>query len=109
MCRVRYRLAITLIESPNLRRSHCLKLPDAMIRASQAPTLNSDIRRYADIKHKSKAERNQNIANAFFQGGHTQTAIALAFDVSSSTVSRVIKEFEKGGVKMKSQNGKRET
>ena len=34
------------------------------------------------------------MANAFYQGGHTQTAIALAFDVSKSTVSRVIKGFE---------------
>ena len=59
--------------------------------------LDSDIRRYLNLKHKSKAERNQNIANAFYQGGHTQTAIALAFDVSGSTVSRVIKEFENGG------------
>ena len=31
------------------------------------------------------------------EGGHTQTAIALAFDVSSSTVSRVIRAFENGG------------
>ena len=64
---------------------------------SSAPALDSDIRRYADIKHESKTKRNQNMANAFYQGGHTQTAIALAFDVSSSTVSRVIKEFENGG------------
>lgn len=63
---------------------------------SNAPALDSDIRRYANIKHKSKAERNQNMTNAFYQGGHTQTAIALAFDVSGSTVSRVIKEFENG-------------
>ena len=61
---------------------------------SSAPALDSDIRRYADIKHESKTKRNQNMANAFYQGGHTQTAIALAFDVSSSTVSRVIKGFE---------------
>jgi putative transposase len=64
---------------------------------SSAPALDSDIRRYSNLKHKSKAERNQNIANAFCQGGHTQTAIALEFDISSSTVSRVIKEFENGG------------
>ena len=63
---------------------------------SSAP-LDSDIRRYSHLKHKSKAERNQNIANAFYRGGHTQTAIALAFEVSSSTVNRVIKEFENGG------------
>ena len=64
---------------------------------SSAPALDRDIRRYSNIKHKSKAERNQNIANAFYQGGHSQTAIALAFAISSSTVSRVIKEFENGG------------
>ena len=64
---------------------------------SSAPPRDSDIRRYANLKHKSKAERNQNMANAFYQGGHTQTAIAFAFDVSGSTVSRVIKEFENGG------------
>ena len=64
---------------------------------SSAPALDSDIRHYSNLKHKSKAERNQNIANAFYQGGHSQTAIALAFEVSSSTVSRVIKEFENGG------------
>ena len=62
-----------------------------------APALDSEIKRFSDIRHKSKVERNQNIANAFYQGGHTQTAIALAFDVSSSTVSRVVKEFENGG------------
>ena len=45
----------------------------------------------------AKAERNQNIANAFYQGGHTQTAVALAFDLSSSTVSRVVKEYENEG------------
>ena len=51
---------------------------------------------FASLKHHTKTERNQNIANAFYQGGHTQTAIALAFDVSTSTVSRVIKEYENG-------------
>jgi putative transposase len=61
---------------------------------SSAPALSSDIKRYSDEKNKSKAERNQNIANAFYLGGHTQTAIALAFEISGSTVSRVIKEFE---------------
>ena len=64
---------------------------------SSAPALDSDIKRYANIQHESKTKRNQNIANAFYQGGHTQTAIALALDVSGSTVSRVIKEFENGG------------
>ena len=64
---------------------------------SSAPALDSDIRRYSEIEHKSKAERNQNIATAFYRGGHTQTAIGLAFSVSSSTVSRIINEFENGG------------
>ncbi len=61
---------------------------------SSAPPLDSNIKRFASLKHHSKAERNQNIANAFYQGGHSQTAIALAFELSSSTVSRVIKEYE---------------
>ena len=61
---------------------------------SSAPALASDIKRYTAIKHNTKAKRNQNIAHAFYQGGHTQTAIASAFDLSSSTVSRVVKECE---------------
>ena len=63
---------------------------------SSAPPLDSNIQRVASMKHHTKIERNQNIANAFYQGGHLQTAIALAFDVSTSTVSRVIKEYENG-------------
>jgi DNA-directed RNA polymerase specialized sigma subunit len=42
----------------------------------------------------SKAERNKKIAQAFFEGGHSQTAIARAFEVSGSTVSRVILTHE---------------
>ena len=64
---------------------------------SNATTLDGDVKRFASIKYSTKAERNQNIANAFYQGGHTQTAIALAFDLSSSTVSRVVKEYENEG------------
>ena len=41
-----------------------------------------------------KAERNQNMPNAFYQGGHSQTDIASAFALSSSTVSRVVTEYE---------------
>ena len=63
---------------------------------SSAPALDSNIKRYAAVKHDTKAERNQHIANAFYQGGHSQTAIASAFDLSSSTVSRVVKEYENG-------------
>ena len=64
---------------------------------SSAPALDSDVKSFASIKYSTKAERNQNIANAFYQGGHTQTAVALAFDLSSSTVSRVVKEYENEG------------
>ena len=64
---------------------------------SSAPALFSNINRFAGIKHHTKQEQSQNIANAFYQGGHSQTAIALAFDISSSTLSRVIKGYENGG------------
>ena len=64
---------------------------------SSAPARDRDVKRFASIKYSTKAERNQTIANAFYQGGHTQTAIALAFDLSSSTVSRVVKEYENEG------------
>ena len=63
---------------------------------SSAPARYSNIERYVAAKHNTKAERNQNIANAFYQGGHSQTAIALAFALSSSTVGRVVKEYENG-------------
>ena len=63
---------------------------------SSAPARDSNIERYVAAKHNTKAERNQNIANAFYQGGHSQTAIALAFALSSSTVGRVVKEYENG-------------
>ena len=42
----------------------------------------------------SRAERDGRIALAFKEGGYTQTMIATAFGVSSSTVSRVINEME---------------
>jgi transposase len=60
------------------------------------PTRDSDIERFARIKLDAKAQRNQNTVNVFYQAGHSQKAIALAFDVSSSTVSRVIKQVENG-------------
>jgi transposase len=47
------------------------------------------------LKAQTKEQRNQNIADAFYQGGHSQTAIALAFEVSTSTVSRVIVGYER--------------
>ena len=63
---------------------------------SSAPARDSDVKRYAAMNHSTKDERNQNIANAFYQGGHSQTAIAVAFGLSSSTVSRVVMEYENG-------------
>jgi len=42
----------------------------------------------------SRAERNARIALAFTEGKYTQTMIAAGFGVSSSTVSRVIKDRE---------------
>lgn len=63
---------------------------------TSAPTHDSDLKRYADKKFADKDQRNQNMADAFYQGGHSQTAIALAFGVSSSTVSRVVMGYGKG-------------
>lgn len=60
-------------------------------------TLDSDIKRVASMKYSTKTERNQNIVNAFYQGGHTQTAVAVAFDLSSSTARRAVKEYETEG------------
>jgi putative transposase len=62
---------------------------------TSAPPKDHDLQRYAAIKTHSKEQRNQNIANAFYQGGHSQTAIALAFGVSTSTVSRVVADYER--------------
>ena len=63
---------------------------------TSAPPRDSDVMRYAALAFATKDERNQNMANAFYQGGHSQTAIALAFKVSSSTVSRVVMGYENG-------------
>ena len=63
---------------------------------TSAPVHESDLKRYAAMKTTSKEQRNQNIADAFYQGGHSQTAIALAFGISSSTVSRVVAGLERG-------------
>jgi REP element-mobilizing transposase RayT len=51
---------------------------------------------YAALKTANKAQRNQNMADAFYQGGHTLTDIAHAFALSISTVSRVVDGFERG-------------
>jgi putative transposase len=61
---------------------------------TSAPPKDQHVQHYAKLAQNSKAMRNQHIAQAFYQGGHTQTAIAQAFHVSSSTISRVIKEYE---------------
>jgi putative transposase len=62
---------------------------------TSAPPKDHDVQCYAAIKTLSKEQRNQNIANAFYQGGHSQTAIALAFGLSTSTVSRVVADYER--------------
>jgi putative transposase len=62
---------------------------------TSAPARDSDLQRYAKMKTTDKAQRNQHIADAFYQGGHSQTAIAIAFNVSSSTVSRVVAAYER--------------
>ena len=60
------------------------------------PIHDSDVKRYAAMEFTSKDQRNQNIVNAFYQGGHSQTALALAFGISSSTVSRFVMGYENG-------------
>jgi putative transposase len=60
------------------------------------PVHDRDLQAYASRRTANKAQRNQNIADAFHQGGHSQTAIALAFKVSTSTVSRVVIGREQG-------------
>jgi REP element-mobilizing transposase RayT len=72
-------------QKPNVSKIH-----------TSAPVRDGDLKRYAAMKCRGKDQRNQNIADAFYQGGHSQTAIALAFDVSTSTVSRVVAAFERG-------------
>jgi putative transposase len=62
---------------------------------TSAPAKDSDLQNYAKLKAQSKEERNQHMANAFYQGGHTQTAIAIAFKVSTSTVSRIVADHER--------------
>lgn len=62
---------------------------------SRAPVRASSLEDYAKSDAADKEQRNQNIADAFYQGGHSQTAIALAFSVSSSTVSRVVAMYER--------------
>jgi putative transposase len=62
---------------------------------TSSPPKDSDVQRYAALKAHGKEQRNQNIANAFYQGGHSQTAIAMAFGLSTSTVSRVVAEYER--------------
>ncbi len=78
--------------SPANARGHTAQLSRIHTRA---PQTGSDIKQYSTIKTITKDERNQNIANAFYQGGHSQTAISLAFGVSTSTVSRVVADYER--------------
>jgi hypothetical protein len=41
---------------------------------TRAPVRDSDLKRYAAMKSSGKDQRNQNIADAFYHGGHSQTA-----------------------------------
>lgn len=69
--------------------------PRAQVNKAQQrrPASAKPLSNYA-LPGASKAERDGRIALAFKEGGYTQTMIATAFGVSSSTVSRVIKEME---------------
>jgi putative transposase len=78
--------------SPTNMRGH--KAQVSRIHTS-APLSDGDLQRYVALPIADKEQRNQNIANAFYQGGHSQTAIALAFGVSTSTVSRVVADYER--------------
>lgn len=86
--------------APNVRgqkiRRRASQKPNVSKIHTSAPVRDSDLKRYAAKRPAGKGQRNQNIADAFYQGGHSQTAIALAFGVSTSTVSRVVAEFERG-------------
>jgi putative transposase len=76
-----------------------------------APPLDVRVEEYARVEggFGSKAERNKKIAQAFFEGGHSQTAIARAFEVSGSTVSRVILTHEADSkIRARGRYGKRE-
>lgn len=61
------------------------------------PSHDDDLRRRAAAARAvaDKAERNLCVASAFFDGGHTQTAIAIAFGLSASTISRVVQAFSR--------------
>ncbi len=60
---------------------------------ASAPPLDGSIKRFVTpAAMENKASRNQAMVDAFRIGGHSQTAIAEAFGVSGSTVSRVIKD-----------------
>jgi putative transposase len=78
--------------SPANARGHAAQI--SRIHTS-APKRGGEVKRYAAIKTTTKDERNQNIANAFYQDSHSQTAISLAFGVSTSTVSRVVADYER--------------
>jgi hypothetical protein len=63
---------------------------------TRAPKGERSPKYYASLKTANKAQRDQNMADAFYQGGHTLTDIAHAFGLSLSTVSRVVDGFERG-------------
>jgi hypothetical protein len=57
------------------------------------PTKTKPLSSYV-LLEASKTDRDARTALAFTEGRYTQTMIASAFGVSSSTVSRVIKDME---------------
>ena len=61
------------------------------------------------MKTTSKDQRNQNIADAFYQGGHSQTAIALAFGVPLPRLAAWWRCPNEGIHRDNLQNGKWET
>ena len=62
-----------------------------------APSPEDDLKRRATVARVAadKTMRNACVAQAFFEGGHTQTAIAIAFGLSASTVSRVVRALSR--------------
>jgi hypothetical protein len=55
------------------------------------------VQRYVERKAASKEQRNQHMADAFYQGGCGQTAIALVF-ASTSWVGRIVAGYARGAV-----------
>ena len=61
-----------------------------------APVHGGDLERYAARKTTRQDQRNPNIADAVYPGGHRQTAIAPACGISSLPVSHVVAGLARG-------------